>query len=113
MTSPHWPRSSRVPKMRQIAEANKFELVPSMKSAHWALTDEKGEIRYWHEMDGERPLGARYQRQSRHHQNVPECRLVMLWTAPALRHRSAIGWLPFRRMDHVSRIAGAYRPVAR
>ncbi len=30
---------------------------------------------------------------SRHHADIAAGLLMMLWTAPTLRHRSAIGWL--------------------
>src|SRR5262245_20456403 len=30
---------------------------------------------------------------SGHHADLPPCPLLMLWTAPTLRHRSAIDWL--------------------
>ena len=38
-------------------------------------------------------IHVRFRGQSGHPSNLAKCPLMMLWTAPTLRHRSAIGWL--------------------
>src|SRR5690242_4440366 len=42
---------------------------------------------------------VRFRGNSGHWFEVPECLLLMLWTAPAPRHRSAIDWLRQNQSD--------------
>jgi hypothetical protein len=39
------------------------------------------------------PINVGFQGQSGRNTDIAELSLLMLWTAPTLRHRSAIGWL--------------------